>query len=72
MNHEQTSSASSWGFLSSDGKFLPVSALTTKSLEYASKSIIELQQLIESYILTEEYEKCAVIRDEIIRRQHAN
>ena len=58
----------SWEFISPDGDFQPITALTTAGLEYVSKSLSELQALINQYIVTEEYEKCAVIRDEISKR----
>ena len=58
----------SWGFISPDGNFQPITALTAASLEYVSKTLPELQALISQYIITEEYEKCAVIRDEISKR----
>jgi len=60
--------ANSWGFVSPDGNFQPITSLTTAGLEYVSKSLSELQALISQYIITEEYEKCAVIRDEISKR----
>jgi hypothetical protein len=60
--------ANSWGFVSPDGNFQPITSLTTAGLEYVSKSLSELQALISKYIITEEYEKCAVIRDEISKR----
>lgn len=68
MNHEQQSSPSQWGFVSPDGKFLPVASLTSLNLEYASRSLAELNLLINDYSRAEAYEKCAVIRDEILRR----
>jgi hypothetical protein len=60
--------ANSWGFVSPDGNFQPITSLTTAGLEYVSKSLSELQALIKQCIITEEYEKCAVIRDEISKR----
>lgn len=69
MNPEQTNNVPEWGFLSPDGRFQTVANLNTASLEYASTATAELQLLIEQYIITEEYEKCAVIRDEIARRK---
>ncbi|WDF56256.1 hypothetical protein [Mucilaginibacter sp. KACC 22063] len=68
MNSEQTSNAPSWGFMSPDGYFQTISKLNTILLEYVCKTTDELHSLIEKYIITEEYEKCAVIRDEILRR----
>lgn len=72
MNQEQTSKGPVWGFVSPDGKFQSITSLTTINLEYASRSVEELQQMINEFIATEEYEKCAVIRDEITRRARTN
>ena len=57
-----------WGFVSPDGFFQPVSTLTTTSLEFVSKTRVELQALLQEHLALEHYEKCAVIRDEIARR----
>ena len=70
MNPDSTDNAS-WGFLSTDGHFQPLAALSAAGLEYVSKSIAELQELMARHILTEEYEKCAQIRDEIAKRSHS-
>jgi len=68
MNQDLPANSSSWGFISPDGNTQPIAALSVASLEYVSKSLTELQTLINQYILTEEYEKCALIRDEISKR----
>lgn len=60
--------ANPWGFVSPDGNFQSITTLTTRGLEYVSKTMAELQALINQYIITEEYEKCAIIRDEISKR----
>lgn len=57
-----------WGFTSPDGYFQPIHALTTKNLEYSGSSMQELEELLNIYIQTEQYETCAIIRDEITRR----
>lgn len=59
--------ANPWGFITPDG-FKPITTLTTNGFEYVSKTMSELQALINQYIITEEYEKCALIRDEISKR----
>jgi len=56
------------GFYSPDGYFQPVTALSTTSLEFVSKSLYELEQMLDKNIELENYEKCALIRDEIIKR----
>ena len=61
-----------WGFFSPDGLFLPVSGLNTDNLEYASTSNAQLEILLQEYIASERYEQCAVIRDELLRRQQLN
>ncbi len=57
-----------WGFLSGDGFFQPVRALTIAGLEYASKTKAELQRLLEEKVQQERYEECCIIRDELSRR----
>jgi hypothetical protein len=68
MNQDLPTDSSSWGFISPDGNIQPIAALSVASLEYVSKTMAELQTLINRYIVTEEYEKCALIRDEIAKR----
>ena len=58
-----------WGFFSKDGLFLPVSSLNSNNLEYASTSNEQLESLLISYIASERYEQCVVIRDELLRRK---
>lgn len=65
MQHEE----SKWGLISPDGYFQPISSLTSATLEYASKSLDQLQVLLLENIEIEAYEKCAVIRDEINKRK---
>jgi hypothetical protein len=60
MEHN-TNASSALGFYSADGFFQNVQSLTTQSLEFVSKSLDENVHL-------ERYEKCAQIRDEIIKR----
>jgi hypothetical protein len=57
------------GFTSSDGNFQSISLLTSQNLEFASKTLVELEILIKEYERSEKYEKCAIIRDELIRRK---
>jgi hypothetical protein len=56
------------GFYSPDGSFQPIHVLNTVSLEFASKSTYELEIMLDEHVQLERYEKCAQIRDEIIRR----
>ncbi len=60
-----------FGFISSDGYFQKITALTTASLEFAYKSSQELEMLLQENVVKERYETCAVIRDELIKRQTA-
>jgi hypothetical protein len=59
---------STLGFYSPDGYFQPITALSTASLEFVSKTLYELEQMLDHNVQLEHYEKCALIRDEIIRR----
>ncbi len=56
------------GFYSPDGYFQPITALNTANLEFVSKTLYELEQMLDENVQLEHYEKCALIRDEIIRR----
>jgi hypothetical protein len=56
------------GFYSPDGYFQPITALNTANLEFVSKTLYELEQMLDKNVQLEYYEKCALIRDEIIRR----
>ena len=51
-----------------DSLIRPADALFIASLEYETKSVAELEQLLQSKIALEEYEHCALIRAELIRR----
>ena len=57
-----------WGIFSPDGYFQPLGLLDSKSLEYAGKTIAELETLMQENIAKEQYEVCAIIRDELARR----
>jgi len=57
-----------WGFTSPDGFFQPVHLLSTESLEYAGRSMPELEALLKENIALEKYEVCVLIRDEINKR----
>jgi len=59
---------SSLGFYSADGHFQQITSLTSHSLEFVSKSRLELEDLLKQNILLERYEKCALIRDELLKR----
>jgi len=67
MNRKESNTQ--WGFISPDGFFQPVSTLTSFNLEYACKSLAELHAALDEKIALEHYEECALIRDEIIKRQ---
>ncbi len=56
------------GFYSPDGYFQPITALNTANLEFVSKTLYELEQMLDKNVELENYEKCALIRDEIIKR----
>lgn len=60
-----------WGFTSPDGFYQPIHLLTTQNLEYAGKSLTELEELMQQNIAQEKYEVCALIRDEINKRVSA-
>ncbi|WP_345947806.1 hypothetical protein ABDD95_13210 [Mucilaginibacter sp. PAMB04274] len=60
--------ASAVGFYSADGFFQPLASLTTANLEFVSKSVYELEIMLDENVQLERYEKCAQIRDEIIKR----
>ncbi|QJD94694.1 hypothetical protein HH214_01805 [Mucilaginibacter robiniae] len=66
-----TNPTQSLGFFSADGFFQPISVLTANSLEFVSKSKLELEDLLQDHLLHERYEKCAIIRDELLKRQQA-
>ncbi|RVU02423.1 hypothetical protein EOD41_00340 [Mucilaginibacter limnophilus] len=57
-----------WGLYSHDGTVIPLSALTAASIEYVNYSITQLENMLQENIVTEQYEKCAGIRDELSRR----
>ena len=63
-----TNGTSALGFYSTDGFFQQVQSLTTQSLEFVSKSLYELELMLDENVYLERYEKCAQIRDEIIKR----
>jgi protein-arginine kinase activator protein McsA len=67
MEHN-TNGTSALGFYSTDGFFQQVHSLTTQNLEFVSKSLYELELILDENVYLERYEKCAQIRDEIIKR----
>ncbi|UFH52784.1 hypothetical protein [Spirosoma sp. KNUC1025] len=71
MEQQHPTDPSQWGFISPDGFFQPISSLTTHNLELVSKSMNELQAMLQENIDLEKYEKCAFIRDEINKRMNA-
>ncbi|MBS7564545.1 hypothetical protein KHS38_09020 [Mucilaginibacter sp. Bleaf8] len=68
MEHQANNNVSSLGFYSADGFFQSITSLTTHSLEFVSKSRLELEDMLQENISLERYEKCAIIRDELIKR----
>jgi hypothetical protein len=66
MTNEESSSK--WGFVSPDGHFQNITNLSVQNLEFASKSLDELKLLLDKYVGLEQYEKCCILRDEIIKR----
>ena len=68
---QQNTNTGRYGFISADGYFQQISTLTSASLEYVSKSRNELEVLLQENVQKENYETCAVIRDELIRRARA-
>lgn len=67
MEHN-TNGASVYGFYSTDGFFQTINSLNSASLDFVSKSSYELECMLDENIVLERYEKCAQIRDEIIKR----
>jgi hypothetical protein len=68
MESNSPNSAPEWGFFSSDGFFQPLRSLTTRGLEFVSRSTNELHLLLDENIARERYETCALIRDELQKR----
>jgi hypothetical protein len=60
--------ASALGFYSADGFFQQLGSLTSRNLEFVSKSRLQLEAMLKDNLACENYEKCAVIRDELIKR----
>lgn len=58
------------GFVSADGYFQQISTLTSANLEYVCKSRTELELLLHENVTKENYEVCAIIRDELLKRAH--
>lgn len=69
MAHPHALEPTEWGFFSTDGFFQPLSSLTTRGLEFVSKSVPELEAGLEQNLQSERYETCALIRDELTKRQ---
>ena len=65
---QNTNAIAGLGFYSADGFFQNVASLKVASLEFVSKSNYELELMLDENINLERFEKCALIRDEIIRR----
>lgn len=57
-----------WDLISSEGYFQTISTLNSSTLEYACKSRAELYKILEEKARAEQYEICAIIRDEINKR----
>ena len=66
---KQSNKATSLGFESTDGFFQQLTSLKTHNLEFVSKSRLELEDLLKQSVLSEHYEKCAAIRDELLKRK---
>lgn len=56
------------GLFSSDGFFQSFENLSAASLDYLSRPVAELEDLLQKKLEAEEYEECARIRDELHRR----
>lgn len=65
---EQNNNAPALGFYSADGFFQQITSLSAHNLEFVSKSKLELENLLQQNLLLERYEKCALIRDELVKR----
>lgn len=65
---QQNMNSGRFGFISADGYFQQISTVTVAALEYVSKSRQELHLLLQENISKENYEACAVIRDELAKR----
>jgi len=57
-----------WGIFTPQGDFQAITNTSVTKIEYASKSTEELKELLKEKIGQEQYEQCALIRDEIARR----
>ncbi|HEY1023935.1 MAG TPA: hypothetical protein VGE26_02120 [Sphingobacteriaceae bacterium] len=68
MENKKPKKAIRFGFISTDGYFQEIDALSSSDLEYVSKSIDELRQMMAENLAAENYEKCAGLRDEIKKR----
>lgn len=56
------------GLVSTDGFFQLLSTLNSKNMQYAGNSVTELRTLLREKENLEQYEQCAIIRDEILKR----
>ncbi|WP_462265438.1 hypothetical protein [Mucilaginibacter sp.] len=65
---QQNTNSSRFGFISADGYFQQINTLTTANLWYVSKSRHELNLLLQENLMKENYEACADIRDELMKR----
>lgn len=68
MNNSEPQKGSKLGFMTRDGFFQEIRTLNTTDLEYVSKSLEELKLMMDENLATENYEKCAAIRDELKKR----
>jgi protein-arginine kinase activator protein McsA len=57
-----------FGTFTPAGDFQAISNVQVTRIEYASKSTPELKELLQEKIEQEQYEQCALIRNEIARR----
>ena len=58
-----------WGFISPEGFFQPIRSLSTRGLEFVSRSIDSLETELHENVQLERYERCALLRDELAKRR---
>lgn len=58
-----------WGFFSPEGFFQPLHSLTPRELPFVSKSVQELNDELHNNLRRERYETCALLRDELAKRE---
>lgn len=68
MNANSSPESPEWGFFSPEGFFQPLHTLTVRQLPFVCKSISQLEEEMHHNLQCEEYETCALIRDELAKR----